>query len=389
LTPQPVVDDQSSMIDSAMLLPYPCPPVPSDSLTIAWSALREPWVAAMEACPQDPEHHAEGDVWTHTKLACEALVRLPAWQALPADERELVFAACLLHAIAKPVTTRIDDDGQIRQPGHAPRGASMVREMLWRMGVAPAVREQVAALVRTHQIPGFMIEEKEPTRRAALISQQVRCDHLALVTRADALGRICGDRQRLLDNIDLFQEFCAERGCLDRPWTFPSDHARFQYFRSEGRDPGYAAHDDTRCEIVLMSGLPGAGKDHWIAHNLDLPVISLDALREAMDMPGTGNQGPVIQAAREQAREYLRKGQSFVWNATNLGRDMRTRSIDLAAAYNARVRIVFLDTAYRRLVRQNREREATVPLAAILRMIRLWEPPDLSEAHRVDWIVQD
>ena len=30
----------------------------------------------------------------------------------------------------------------------------------------------------------------------------------------------------------------------------------------------------------MMSGLPGAGKDFWVAENLrDLPVISLDALR--------------------------------------------------------------------------------------------------------------
>ena len=371
-----------------MLLPYPCPPAPSDSLTIAWDSLREPWVTPMETCPQDPEYHAEGDVWTHTKMVCEALIRLPAWQTLPAAEREQVFAACLLHDIAKPVTTRIDDDGRIRQPGHSPRGAIMVREMLWHMGVAPVLREQIAALVRTHQIPFFLIEEQDPARRAAAISQSVRCDHLALVTRADALGRICRDPRRLLDNIDLFAEFCAEHGCLDRPWAFASDHTRFQYFRAAGRDPGYAAHDDTRCEMVLMSGLPGSGKDHWIAHNLDLPVISLDALREELDMPGTGNQGVVIQAAREQAREYLRKGQSFAWNGTNLGREMRSRPIDLAAAYNARVRIVFLDTAYRRVVRQNRERDAAVPLAAILRMTRLWEPPDLTEAHRVDWVVQ-
>ncbi len=374
-----------------MLLPYPCPPDPSDSLAIAWEALEklEPWVAPMAACPQDPEHHAEGDVWTHTKMVCEALVRLSGWQGLPAADREVVFAACLLHDIAKPVTTRIDDDGRIRQPGHSPRGAVMVRELLWLLGTPPAIRERVAALVRTHQIPFFLIEEKDPRRRAAAISQTVRCDHLALVTRADALGRICRDQQRLLDNIDLFSEFCAEHGCLTQPWPFANEHSRFQYFRNPERDPGYAAHDDTRCEMVLMSGLPGSGKDHWIAHHLDLPVISLDALRETLDVASTGNQGAVIQAAREQACEYLRRGQSFVWNGTNLSRDMRGRPIELAAAYNARVRVVFLDTAYKRLVRQNRDREASVPLAVILRMLRLWEPPDLGEAHRVDWIVQD
>jgi putative nucleotidyltransferase with HDIG domain len=370
-----------------MRLPYPCPD-PAQRLDIAWSTLDEPWIPPMASCPQDPEHHAEGDVWTHTKMVCEALVRLPAWQALPALDREVVFAACLLHDIAKPATTRIED-GRVRQPGHSAKGAIMARELLWRLGVAPAVRERVAALVRTHQVPFFLIEEQDPRRRAAAISQSARCDHLALVTRADAIGRVCADPQRLLDNIALFEEFCAEHGCLDRPFAFPSDHSRFQYFRTPGRDPSYLAHDATRCEVVLMCGLPGAGKDWWIAHHLDLPVVSLDALREEMDHAPTGAQHAVVQAARELAREHLRRGQSFVWNATNLSRDLRGRAIELAAAYDARVRIVFLDTAYHRLVRQNRERAAALPLAAIHRMVRLWEPPDLTEAHRLDWIVQN
>ena len=212
-----------------MLLPYPCPADPAASLTIAWDRLQEPWIAPMASCPQDPEYHAEGDVWTHTKMVCEALVRLPEWQALPAADREVVFAACLLHDIAKPVTTRIDEHGRIRQPGHSPRGAIMVRELLWHMGVAPAQRERIAGLVRAHQIPFFLIEEQDPRRRAAHISQTTRCDHLTQVTRADALGRVCRDPQRLLDNIELFHQFCDEHGCLDRPWAFASDHSRFQF----------------------------------------------------------------------------------------------------------------------------------------------------------------
>ena len=50
----------------------------------------------------------------------------------------------------------------------------------------------------------------------------------------------------VLENIELFREYCAELGVLDRPWPFASDHARFSYFRTPGRDPRYAAFDDTR-----------------------------------------------------------------------------------------------------------------------------------------------
>ncbi len=43
-------------------------------------------------------------------------------------------------------------------------------------------------------------------------------------------------------------------------------------------------------------------------------------------------------AAREQARLYLRAGR-FIWNATNISRQIRTQRIDLFADYEA-VRIV-------------------------------------------------
>ena len=48
-----------------------------------------------------------------------------------------------------------------------------------------------------------------------------------------------------------------------------------------------------------MSGLPGAGKDNWVRNNLpDWPVISLDAVREELDVDPTDAQGQVINRAR-------------------------------------------------------------------------------------------
>ena len=44
-----------------------------------WQALehRFSWFADMKNVPQDPEWHAEGDVYVHTKMVCEALLQLP------------------------------------------------------------------------------------------------------------------------------------------------------------------------------------------------------------------------------------------------------------------------------------------------------------------------
>jgi predicted kinase len=357
---------------------------------IDWERVEQefPQLRRMEGCPQDGTHHAEGDVLVHTRMVVEALTALPAWRALPRPEREIVFTAALLHDVAKPVCTRVEG-GRITSRGHSKRGAVEARTLLWGLNFPFEAREQVAALIRFHQIPFFLIDKPDGRRTLYEVSQSARCDLLALVAEADARGRVCADAQRLLDNISLFKQYAEEHDCLKQPRRFPNDHSRFLYFRKEGRDPDYPAYDDTVCEVVMMSGLPGAGKDFWVAENLaGWPVVSLDALRREMKVAPTENQGPVVSRAREAARVHLRRRQPFVWNATNISRQMRELSVNLFAAYNARVRIVYVEAPEGRLFAQNRERADLVPADVIRKLTARWEVPDLTEAHRVDWVTE-
>ena len=347
-----------------------------------------PWVADLADCPQDPVHHAEGDVAIHTRLACEALALLPAFRERPVDERAVLFMATLLHDVAKPLCTREDIDGRITARGHSRRGAVRARVELWRTAAPFGAREQVCGIIGSHQVPFFLAERADWQRRAIEASQSARCDLLAIVAEADARGRVCADAGRLLENIALFVEASRELDCLDRPYAFPSDHARFQYFRTPGRDPCYPAFDDTRVDVTLMAGLPGAGKDHWVReHAAGMPVVSLDALREEMGVEPTEPQGAVARRAREQARVYLRAGTPFVWNATNLSRDMRARPVNLFADYNARVRIVYVEAGPADLHRRNAARSNPVPAAVLERLLDRWEVPTPVEAHRVDVVL--
>lgn len=352
-----------------------------------WSGIRFPWIAPMAECMQDPEYHAEGDVWTHTRMVCDRLVELPEWKLLDATSREVLFAAALLHDVAKPETAR-EEDGHIGHPNHSLRGAVTARRLLWELGVPFALREQVAGLIRFHQSPFFLVDRSDALRMAVRLSWITRCDHLALLARADGLGRICADGQRIQDNISLFEEYCWEQGCLTRPWPFTSDHSRYQFFRIESRDPAYAAYDDTRGEAILMAGLPGAGKSRWVRENLDVPEISLDDIRAELKLRPGENSGELFNRAKERAREYLRAGVTFVWNATNLSRDLRGRVLDLFALYNPRIRIVYVESSSGRLRRQNRERDHAVPETVLERMLHAWDVPDRTEAHEVDYVIR-
>ena len=51
-----------------MSWPIPCPGPPDWSVDWPGCAAEFGWVEAMRDCPQDPSHHAEGDVWTHVGI---------------------------------------------------------------------------------------------------------------------------------------------------------------------------------------------------------------------------------------------------------------------------------------------------------------------------------
>ena len=133
-----------------------------------------------------------------------------------------------------------------------------------------------------------------------------------------------------------------------------------------------------------MSGLPAAGKDTWLRASLpDWPVVSLDQIRVDLDVEPEDAQGPVVERARELARQHLREARSFALNATLVTRDLRKRWIDLCADYHARVRIVHVEAPLARLLERNRNRQERGPEPVIDKLIERWEPPELTEAHDV------
>lgn len=365
----------------------------ADQSSIDWSevARRLPFADAMRTCIQDATFHAEGDVWTHTIMVLEELRRRRAGLGISPARWRGLFLATLLHDIAKPATRseEIDVGGRFRvhHYGHSRLGAVMAWEFLWRGGFSRTIREQVFHLVRWHQRPFHLTFAPTLERDIILFSQIGDWRELLALAQADNRGRLAPNTAETAEVLGLLADEISARGCLDRPWPFPSDAARVWFGRKEGRSALFEPPTPKGSRVIVLSGLPGAGKDTYCRTRFpDLPQVSLDKWRTELDIAPDETQGKVIQAAMGEAREHLRAKRPFIWNATHVSRLNRDKAVGLCLGYDAMVEIHAFDPEPGRLLSQNRNRDAVVPEAVIMRLARKWEPPSILEAHRVLWI---
>lgn len=161
-----------------------------------WGAL-DPELHALEGCPQDPEHHPEGDVWTHTILTLNAAARLSAELAAP--EALIVRLGALLHDLGKPSTTRLEES-RWRALGHEKAGVEPASAWLGRLTFPQSTVESVLACVRHHMRPPLLLHDLNKGRLSTsqivnalrrLLRDVAPCPWplFFLVCEADARGR--------------------------------------------------------------------------------------------------------------------------------------------------------------------------------------------------------
>lgn len=374
----------------------------SPSAEIDWDEIDKLFAATcfseMKTTPQNPVHHGEGDVYTHTQMVCRALAGDPDFHRLNERKKAGLFLAALLHDIGKVRTTK-QEDGNWISPRHSETGSRIAREFLWRdcgLSGEPeqvSFRETVCALVRCHMLPVHLLGNDDAERRAREIAAigELAADFtwelLCMLTKADVRGRIADDIEEGIAQVELAGVIADDAGCLSGPCFFGSSYTKRAYLSGRNVQPQQELFDDTWGEVILLSGLPGTGKDTWCKANYPgFPVVSLDDIRQKLQVRPTENQGRVIQAAQESAREHLRKKESFIWNATNLTKDTRRKLVSLFERYGARVRIVYLETDWNTRVERNLGRKDAVPETVVERMLKNTVLPTAEEAQSVEWV---
>ena len=151
-----------------------------------------PEMAALIDCPQEPEWHPEGDVWTHTLMVVdEARTRV---DDLARPQRLIVMLGAICHDFGKPATTAFVQ-GRIRSIGHEEAGVPPATAWLDRLNVQSIdgvdVRRHILGIVAHHLKPGMWHKVRDEVGDGAFrrLAQKVDLELLARLAKSDCLGR--------------------------------------------------------------------------------------------------------------------------------------------------------------------------------------------------------
>ena len=151
-----------------------------------------PELGALVDCPQEPEWHPEGDVWTHNLLVIDqARTRI---DDLERAQQIAVMLGAVCHDLGKPATTA-HIDGRIRSHNHEEAGVAPTEGLLDRFNLHSLdgydVRGQVIGLVAHHLKPGMWYQARDGVGDGAFrrLAKKVDLELLARLAKADCLGR--------------------------------------------------------------------------------------------------------------------------------------------------------------------------------------------------------
>lgn len=376
-----------------------------------------PLLNELEATPQDPQWHAEGNVAQHSALVLERALELT--DGLDDFDRATLLLSAALHDIGKALTTReeIQSDGstRLRSRQHARRGRDYLSYRLLETGLHPSLIFNVLALVREHHSL-HRAAESELGRGVYALARRVPLPLLVRLARADARGRVvtAGDGARGEEAADYLQLLAEDLGLWNNPHPYADFRAKVVRLLPDA-PPGLLAlaygrgvqdwenglihtpHEavarvqqaakDGFPRLTVLCGPSGSGKSTLAQSFADAEIISLDALRSQLGKHA-GDQsvnGQVMQAAREKLREALRRKRHAVWDATSLRRSQRLQVLGLGQDYGALTELRVLWTRPSLLGLRNSGRERQVGSAVITDQLRMLEFPEVGEAHVMKW----
>lgn len=147
-----------------------------------------PELEAMIGTPQNPEHHPEGDVWTHSLLVLDNAAKLR--NKLPEDWQLPFMYGMLCHDMGKPVTT---DPIRLTAYKHEAEGVAKALNFMHRLTNNIELTEKVLSIVKNHMRPYQLATERVSPGAWKRLHNELPLHIAAFVTQADKCGNFTDD----------------------------------------------------------------------------------------------------------------------------------------------------------------------------------------------------
>ena len=146
-----------------------------------------PEVEAMIGVQQDPSHHPEGDVYTHSRMVLDQAAKARHEASNP----RYFMVAALCHDFGKPESTGFNEaKGKWQSLGHDKAGVDVARTFVNRVYHENHVTSYVANMTALHMKPMHLLNNSSSDKKyRALYDRSICPEDLILLTRCDHLGR--------------------------------------------------------------------------------------------------------------------------------------------------------------------------------------------------------
>ncbi|SHO81127.1 tRNA nucleotidyltransferase [hydrothermal vent metagenome] len=131
--------------------------------------------------PQDKRYHPEGDVWTHTMMAIDAMAKFE-------NKNLKLLYATLCHDFGKATHTQIYPD-KISAIGHEKAGIEPTIEFLSSLTNEHKFINSIVPLVEHHLKPSIYFRNSAKNSTIRKLATKVNIEELIVVAKADFLGR--------------------------------------------------------------------------------------------------------------------------------------------------------------------------------------------------------
>ena len=144
-----------------------------------------PEIEALIGVPQNPVHHPEGDVWSHTLMVLDAAAKLRCDAKYP----EGFMMSALTHDLGKAVSTLVEEN-KVSAIGHEKTGVELARQFLRRISNENRLTHYVLNMVELHMRPNMMASVRASRKATSKMFDRSVCpEDLLLLPKADYFGK--------------------------------------------------------------------------------------------------------------------------------------------------------------------------------------------------------